>query len=450
LAALQQGDDASSELFAREDAHSGIYPMPADQGPPPRQIDVAMPTSWHRFNPKVISLWLLVFFLLVIVLVDLEWSAVQAAWPITGLTALLVVAAWIGWLVFRNGLLTWLRLARAPARALMRGDRVGAERAFAAALARARRFSPHDYRRALMVVELAGYLKQLGRSPEAKALFEEGVEILGQQWKTRPQHYLVALNNLAVYLIDVHDFAAAQRMLEKVLDLTLFWRKGGITPHGAAPNAPLIELVLHLNLVVLFVRLEELTLAADHLEEADALFGKLLKPQRRLGDWYRGVRALLLHAQGRLTMAANELDKVKDQDNALCISVRAKLSLARGEFSQAEQLLRKFMDLRGKQGSVHRPDLREQVLDLAESLFGGSKYDEAFHALEEARAITRDFALPPTSAWHKALASWLHRAQQLGRTADVAWLEADLQGTSTAAEQAITISPRLRIRPPES
>ena len=422
--------------------------LPADEGTPTRDIDISKPNSGRWLQPKGYLSWWLVF-VVVLVLVGLGqvWPAGLTVWVVPGLVVL-PVAALIVWGVVRHGLLTWLRLARAPARALSRGDVAGAERVFVAALARARRFSPHDYRRGLMVVELAGYLKQLGRFSEAKNLFEEGVDILGQQWKTRPEEYFIALNNLAVYFIDVQDCAAAQRMSEKLLDLTLFWSKGGIKPDVAAPGVPLIELVLQLNLVVLFVRMEELDLAADHLEEADALFGKLVKPQRQLGDWYRGVRALMLHAQGRFTMAEGELDKAQDPETPLCLSDRAKLSLVRGEFSQAEQLLRKYLDLVGKQGSVHRPDLREQVLELAESLFGGGKYDEAFYALEEARAITRDFALPVASAWRKALAGWLHRAQCLARTADVAWLDAELHRVSTVPEQAITISPRLRIRRP--
>jgi tetratricopeptide (TPR) repeat protein len=302
-----------------------------------------------------------------------------------------------------------------------------------------------------MVVELAEYLKRLGRSSEAKALFEEGVDILGQHWKSKPLPYFIALNNLAVYLMGVQDFAAAQRTLEKLHDLTLFWSKGGIKPAAAAPSAPMIELVLHLNLVVLFVRMEELALAADHLEEADALFGKLIKPQQKqLNDWYRGVRALLLQAQGDLQRAAHELDQAQNPEAPMCLIVRAKLSLAQGDYAQAEQVLRKYLALEGKHGLGHQPELLMQVLELAESLFGGGKYDEAFTTLAQARAIHRDFALPATAAWRKALTDWLQRAQQLGRGADVAWLEDDLHQTATAAEQAITISPRLRVRPPVS
>jgi len=378
----------------------------------------------------------------------------QTVWlvPVFGGLFVLLVAGWIGWLlIIRHGLLTWRRLARAPARARSRGDAAGAERALAAALARAQQFSPHDYRRGLMVLDLAGYLKTQGRSSEAKALLEESVEILGQRWQSMPMEYFIALNNLAVYYIDHHDWAAGQRILEKVLDLTLFWSKGG-TKAAAVPGVQWIEIILHLNLVLMFVYMEELDLAADHLEELDALFGKLIiiGQQRQIGDHYRGLRALLLHAQGRFPMAANELDKAKNPENPLCLSVRAKLNLAHQDFAQAEQVLRKCLELAGKRGSVHVPELRDQVLDLAESLFGQSKYDEAFSALAEARATTRDFALPAGSAWRKALAEWLQRAQQLGRTADMAGLEADFHRMSVAPEQAITISPRLRIRPPVS
>ena len=93
---------------------------------------------------------------------------------------------------------------------------------------------------------------------------------------------------------------------------------------------------------------------------------------------------------------------------------------------------------------MHRPDLIDQVLELAESLFGQGKHDEAFNSLQEAQAITSDFGLPATAAWRKALAIWLQRAQQLGRTAEILRLETDLHKMSETPEQAITISTRLR------
>jgi tetratricopeptide (TPR) repeat protein len=450
---LQQKKSSRVPHFAVETAPSGIHAMPAlpaDQSSPTRDIDISKPNSGRRPAPKGQAVWWLIVIAVVAILgLRLSLPDDQMAWGPPGLAVILATALFVGfvsWYAVWNGLFTWMRLARAPAKALGRGDKAAAEQAFAVALTRARRFPPHDHRHGLMLVELAGYLKLVGRTSEAKTLFEEAVEILEQEWKRRPYEYFIALNNLAVYLIDILDYAGAQRILERLLDMTLFWSKGGIKRGLSASNASFIELLLHLNLVVLFVRMEKLDLAADHLEEADAHFGKLVKPQSVVLDWYHGVRALLLSAQGQSTTAADELDKVRDVDSLMCLSVRAKLSLARGDYSQAERHLRRHLDLVGKQGSVHRPDVREQVLDLAESLFGGGKYDEAFHALNEARALTRDFALPAAPAWRKALAAWLRRARQLGRTAAVAWLEAEWQRTSTAPEQAITISPRLRIR----
>lgn len=423
--------------------------MPADDGIPRRDIDIAKPRSWRRSQRKKgLPWWLTVLLVLAILGAGQLWpTAARSAWLILLGVVVLPVIALIVWIVVRDGLLTWMRLARKPARALARSDTAGAERAFGAGLSRARRFSANDYRRGVMVVELAAYLKRLGRFPEAKALLEEGVEILGQQWKSRPQQYFIALNNLAVYLIDVQDHAAAQGILEKLLDLTLYWSKGGIEPNVAVPTAALIELVLHLNLVTLFVRMEELDLAADHMEEADTLFGKLGKRQRQLRDHHLAVRALLLYAEGRFKRAAAELNKVEDLENPMGQCVRIKLTLARGEFARAEQLQRKYLDQVGKHGSLHRPDLREHMQELAESLFGQNKHDEAFRALEEAFAISTEYALPTGSAWRKALVDWRHRAHELGRTTDVAWLEAESRRISTAPEQTITILPRLRIRP---
>ena len=190
-----------------------------------------------------------------------------------------------------------------------------------------------------MLLELAGFLKNLGRSSEAKGLFEESVEILGRRWKSSPLDYFIALNNQAAYLITIQDWVGAQHILEKVLDLTLFWSKGGIKHAAPSLSVQSIEFILHLNLVILFVRIEELDLAADHLEKMDVLFSQFSKSyQKRCIDYYHGVRALLLHAEGRFKIAAHEIDKAKNPENPLCLSVRAKLNLAQGDFAEAEQL----------------------------------------------------------------------------------------------------------------
>ncbi|HMF19392.1 MAG TPA: hypothetical protein VKE98_19450 [Gemmataceae bacterium] len=377
----------------------------------------------------------------------LNWQLNWMPLAILGLVVLL--AGWMAWiLIVRRGILTWGRLARAPARALARGDRAEAERALSAALERARRFSPHDHRRGLMLLELAGYVKNQGRYADAKALFEECIDIMARRWQANPMDYFVALNNYAVYLIHVCDFMAAQNTMEKVLDLALFWKKGAGGKHaGVEGHVRVVESCLHLNLVFLFVRMDALEEAADHLEEADALVPKLAKRQRTvLGDHHCGMHALLLHAEGRYADAADALRALTKRDSSQYLHIRARLHLVAGEFSEAEQDLRKLLDQEGKQGSAHRPDLRDHVVELAESLFGQGKVDDAFRTLEEARSIVADFALPVDTSWRRALTRWRQRAEELGRTDALASLEADLQRIQTTPEQGITISTRLRVR----
>jgi tetratricopeptide (TPR) repeat protein len=417
---------------------------PADEGSPARDIGIAKPIAQKRSSPNTSLDGLLSWLGVLGLFIALGYLGAPV-WLLLTIPVLLIVGA-VVWFIIHNGHLTWMRLAQAPARALARGDTVAAERAFAAALARTRGFPPHDYRRGRMLIVLADYLKGLGRFSEAIACYEQAVEALEPHLQSSPMYYFIALNNLSAYFIDVENYADAQRFLETLLVLSLVWTKGGIKADAHASQA--VDLVLHLNLVLLFVRLEELPLAAMHLQEADALFRKHARPQKWLADGYRGVRALLLLAQGRDTLAADELSKVQDPENLTCLAARAKLRLARGEFTQAERLLRKYLRLVGKRGSTHRPDVRRQVLDLAECLFGSGKYDEAFCALEEARAITRDFPLPASNSWRKAMAEWLRRAQQLGRITDIAWLEDEVRAASKVPEQTITISPRLRICPP--
>jgi len=415
-----------------------------------RDIDVSKSSSWRWPRPKLNGLWAVALVLLVAVASYLgkkwylDWMPVLAL----GLVPF-AMAGWIGWiLIVRRGILTWARLARAPAWAMARGDKVEAERVLCTALERARQFSAQDHRRGLMLLELAAYVKNQGRYREAKALFEESIDIFAQRWRSNPIDYFVALNNYAVYLIDVCDFVPAQNTLEKVLDLTLFWKKGpGAGSAGVRHSVPVTEACLHLNLVFLFVQMDALDEAADHLEEADKIVPKLTKQQRAaLGDFCHAIRGHFLYAQGSFVNAAHELDKVKNQDYPPCLHVRAKLHLVGREFPQAEQLLRRFFGVEGKKGSVHRPDLRDHTMDLAESLFGERKYDEAFSTLQEARAIVADFALPLGTSWQRALARWVLRAKELGRTDLLASLENDLQQILPESERRITISTRLRVR----
>jgi tetratricopeptide (TPR) repeat protein len=363
--------------------------------------------------------------------------------PAVLVVILLLIAVWI----LRTGIFTWARLARAPAKALARKDPAEAQRALAKALARARRFSPHDHRRGRMMLELVAFLKTQGRYAEAKTLVEECVEILAHHKHSDPTLYFIALNNLAVYHMDVEDYAAAQRVLELVLDLTLLLKKRDDATSAAAFH--FMQFVLHVNLVVLFVAVHELDEAAHHQEEAAASFAKLTKGQQAsVGDFYHATCARLLHAQGQFQRAATVLEQVANPQSPACLPMRAKLCLVRLEFAEAELLLRQYFDILETSGTRHIPGSRQPTLDLAESLFGEGKHEEAFTALYEARALVVDFALPQGTSWRKLLTKWLDRAKELGRTDMVTLLDADLQKRMVEPEHGITISARLRAGPP--
>jgi tetratricopeptide (TPR) repeat protein len=414
-----------------------------------RDIDISRSTLSQWLQPGTKWLWILALCLVVTVLFQLggfdgEMGGTLLALPIVLVLGVLV---WIGWiLIVRRGVLTWMRLAWAPARAMARGDVAGAERAYARALERARRFASGDHRRGLMLVELAGFAKNQGRYPEAKALFAESVEILGGSRRKYPIDYFVALNNYGIYFIHLRDFEAAQRILETALDVMLATKKKGRQDALAKVASP-VELILHLNLVFLFIEMRALAEAADHLDEADDIFpGLSWRSRRRFGDHYRAVGALLMYAQGRFAEAAEELARAKNPDYPSCLRVRARLALVRQDYSEVEQLLRRSFDEQRKKGSLHLPEGRDSYLDFAESLFGQGKHDAAFAALQEARTIVADYGLPPDPRWRGALEGWLQRAKELERIETASSLDAELQRLTATPEHGITISAKLRVR----
>jgi tetratricopeptide (TPR) repeat protein len=417
----------------------------------PRDIDISRPTAGHWLRGKRHWLWLTAVLLLFYVYFALGGMHVHGwlAWlvPVTFIVVVTAPLAWV--LIVRRGVLTWIRLARAPARAMARGDAAEAERALQKALARARRFRPHDQRRGLMLVGLAEYVKYQGRYDEANALYSEAVEILGQHRRSGSLDYFVALNNYAIFFIHLRDHASAQRMLERALDLTLLRKKTQPDPGVVKRSASAIELVLHLNLIFLFIEMGELGEARSHREEVDDIFDAMTRRQQaRYEDHYRAVRALLLYAQGAFANAEAELDRAPNPEYPACLRVRTKLRLVRQDFAQAENLLRKFLDQERKKGSLHRPELRDHTLELAESLFGQGRMDEAFQALDEARAIVADFALPPSASWGHALHAWRHRARDLGRTETATALDAELMSLQATPEHGITVSDKLRVQRP--
>jgi tetratricopeptide (TPR) repeat protein len=403
-------------------------------------------TRWLRPNIN----WFLFFILFLAILAGMfqDLTRWNLTWTLIILLAVMIVGVLgrIGWtLVVRRGVLTWMRLARAPAKAMAKGRTELAEKAFQKAIDRALRFDERDPRRGLMLIELAGFAKNQGRYPQARELFLESIDILEQHRRTHPIDYFVALNNYAIYFIHLRDFQAAQEILERAVDLTMARRKSA--EQAASPLFAHVELVLHLNLAFMFIEMRALDEAADHLEEADRIFPELAPKNRaRIGDHFHGVRALLKYAQGRFASAAEEVEAARNPDFPTCIRARAKLALVRQEFVQAENLLRRLFDEQRKLGSIHLPELRNHNVELAESLLGQGKPEEALTALQEARAIVADFGLPATPDWRRTLEGWLSRVKDLGRTDVAEALETELRTIAATPEQGITISPRLRVR----
>jgi tetratricopeptide (TPR) repeat protein len=416
------------------------------------EIDISTSDLSRWMKPQVNwFVWIvaLVAVLLLFFLLEIGWLT---AWMLLALPALavLAMAAWVSWiLAVRRGIFTWMALARQPAATMARGDAEGAERAYQKALERAQRFSVQDHRRGLMLFELGAYVKNQGRYPEAKALLEEGVDILAEHQRASPMDYFTSLNNYAIYFIHLRDHAAAQKILEKVLDLTLATKKGSNEKIVVLPQQIReIEFVLHMNLVFLFIEMRELAEANFHMEEAAAIFAAMKKRSRaRLYDHYIAFRSLLMHASGRLREAGSEIEKAKNPEYAACLRVRAKLHLVRQEFSEAEQLVRKYLDQERKKGSLHRPELLDHTLELAESLFGQGDHEAAFASVREACSIVGEFALPLDAAWRKTLETWLRRARELGKAEVSASLEAEIQKIPATSNQAVTILEKFRIHP---
>jgi tetratricopeptide (TPR) repeat protein len=410
-------------------------------------------SRWSRWlQPKLSWLWLS-FFVIVLFVLFVLGDRNMAVFPtllfIVGL-GILFLAGSVAWtLVVRRGVLTWRRLARAPARAMARGDTVEAERALGIALARVRRFGAQDYRRGLMLLELAGHVKNQGRYSDAEAHYEECVEILAQHRRSCPIDYFIALNNYAIYFIHIRDYEAAQRFLERALDLTLIRRKDQKNQTDVMGRIVLgIELILNLNLVFLFVEMHELAEAKDRLEEADAVFlDASRKQQAAYGNHYHAIRALVFYSLGQFANAGSELDRAPTVNYPACLRVRAMLCLVRRDFAEAEALGRRYLDLERKKGTLHRPELRNHLLDLAESLYGQGKLDDAFHTVEEARSITADYALPANRAWRRVLETWRQRAHELKRPDAVASFDAELHALAVKPEQGIMVSDRLRVHP---
>ncbi len=183
-------------------------------------------------------------------------------------------------------------------------------------------------------------------------MYEESVDILGHHQRARPTDYFSALNNFAIYFIHLRDYAAAQEILEKVLDLTLLTKKSSDQLFlKLAPQIKGVEYLLQLNLAFLFLEMNELALAESHLEIANEMAPDVPKRiHATFGDHHVAIAAMLWHAQGRFKDATAELAKAKNPDVTSCLRVRARLHLVRQEFAEAAKCLHKYAESRTEEG----------------------------------------------------------------------------------------------------
>jgi tetratricopeptide (TPR) repeat protein len=344
--------------------------------------------------------------------------------------------------------LAWRRLAQLPARMMARGDAAGAERAYERALARARAYRASDFRRGAMLYELAGYVGNQGRYPEAEALFEESIEFLADKAGPQRAHYFCALNNLAVLLLHKKDYPGAQRLFEKALVLIPTMKRNAPSLFLALSSSDkYLEFVLHLNLSHLAVQVKQLDEARWHLEQADVVLRSISRLQRRsVHDYCLGCWCEWKCAAGLYEEAWDDCARARDPNHAAILFIRARVELARKNYPQAEKFLRKRWEAERKKGTLHRPDLLASTLVLAESLLGQGKHVEAFAALQEARSIVADFGIPRDAGWAATLRTWLEQAQQLARSADAAALEQELGAIPTMTSTAVIALDRFRIR----
>ena len=422
--------------------------MSAPKKPETSLPEEAVNISRHRMMPIGWSwVWLFVVLTIcgaIIVGVSIPANRDARARPADWATLAVEAPIAIGGLVLIVWILVWatyssLFLAKRPLKKLLKGDLKGAERCFEKALAKAWRFKATDPRRGVMLFELANYLVYRARRSEAKAMLEESIAILEKSTKQQRINYFIALNNFAIFHINVRDFESGQRILETALDSLPAMKKDDV-------QSPDLELLLRLNLMYLFLKVNDLEEAKLQREEARPLLKKLARRNRRvLSDTFLGHECLWNCAAGQYDVAWRGLVKAYDPNQGNLLWARGKIHLARREYARAEEPLRKTRDAEQILGVPPLPESLEPRLDLAESLFGQAKHDEAFAVVQEARAIVADFAIPRDPDWRRTLATWLQRAKDLDKAELAASLQMELDNAAVAPVQAITILEKFRL-----
>lgn len=417
--------------------------LPADSVEPPsiRSRDPGFSWAWTA----VILLLMVVSFFLFIRPEDLG-TGINLRMVLVVCSPLLALGlGFAGFVFFKYWILTrWERLAYRPSVLLARGDAQAAERAFENLKVRAQGFPRMDVRRGTLLAGMCVYLANKGSVRESIAMFQECLEVLTRHAQTAPVPYMYAMETYAMVLVQVKDYAEAQKVEEKIQDWIPVAKK-------RLGNVVMLlydewELSVRLRLTCLFIQIGALAEARRQLNQARGFLGAIQGERKQFfHDHILACSAMLKHAEGDFFEAWRDCEQIGDAEDPFTLTIRAKISLARQQFSQAEELLRRRLDLWWPNTTRRHPALFDPTLDLAEAQFGQAKHADAFVSLQEARSIAADFALPPDSAWKETLQTWLQRARDLGNTDLAASLDAELQKIPEPVDRAITILEKFRV-----
>jgi hypothetical protein len=199
------------------------------------------------------------------------------------------------------------------------------------------------------------------------------------------------------------------------------------------------------------MEMREMHEAELQLRDADTLAPLLSKKfMGQFHDHYVAMCATWELQNGNLVQAEKELKQATNPEFPSCLRVNARLHLARQEFVQAEELLRKYQAAEKKKGTLHRPDLLKSALDFAESLYGQAKHEKALAAFQEARSTAADFAVPADAEWGATLEIWRKRAEGLSRVELAKALEKEIAQIAAMPSKAITILQKFQVHPVRS
>jgi predicted negative regulator of RcsB-dependent stress response len=234
-----------------------------------------------------------------------------------------------------------------------------------------------------------------------------------------------------------------------VLDLALSAKKG-VDGNAAAititdSQLQTIQFVLHLNLVCVFLEMQETEAMRYHLFEADSYFDTLTKSYRKqFHDHLIALRARCLFERKKYEAAWKQLDEAVDPRNLNIMRMRGRLHLHDGEYAEAETWLSRYDEGHRRICVAHHPQHLDLRLHLAEGQYHQNKVDAAFASLAEARSLVADFSLPRGAKWRNKLQPWLERTEQHGMADLANVIAAELRQTSPASETAIMVLERFR------